>query len=531
MIIDSETPLKEFFDGYAFSNTDFIIDNDGMEAYRKEGKTFTPDADGCYVHGKWKSEDIFEIETDFRGFYFIYYYLSDNYWCVSNSFYDIVNYLNNKGLSFKLREHSLEQWRSSLNGALQLISNKTIFDEIGILSSDETIQIRSGYAKKENKNRSFIIKESYLDSLYKLVSLWLGRITTLLSDNTTLVDLNLSGGNDSRIMFGLINKAAEISGIDRSGIKINSNKDADRIDDYRIAQYIVERYGYKLHKNSTPFENIKINAYESYETWKKYVLGRYSPLHFPLQKRSNTVISLAGEGGGCFRPVYRGTTFQSTLSRYKKAFRSPDLFEEWRDEAVDAAKAALQKYPDSLCGHSNDMSVAHYREYRGRHHHSKNPHNSIAASFYGSKAFFETAYTAPDWYIDEYQILYDVMYTLDRDLPFIAYDKLTKGPSGLNVSHLANIPIKPDITIGKVYKSINHENNEKRAFHPNRLIVNEAQTALTNPVVKEVIGAEFIDVSKKKINAMIEKAPNKRYQSKGAFLHYIILVNSIADMI
>lgn len=533
MLLSSESELISFFIGSAFSGADYIIGKEGYNEFIKNNNTFEADADGNYARGIYDNESNFKIETDFRGFFPLFYYSDSGYWVISDSFTDIVKKVRQKK-TLVLREHSLWQWRNNSILSMQLSSDESVFEGIKILGSDEQILI-----SRESTKFSIIKKDraprhiSYSDAISNLIDVWVSRIKTLINSREFRLLADLSGGLDSRVVFSLIERATRDEDELKKYVELRSS--LSRPNDLKVAEYISELYNFSLNKRLTDFRNIPINEEESYKTWFRNNVGRYAPNILPVSHKSNHVITLGGVGGGAFRPAYgnfssdlSNNAFYNYLSRYKKFFNTNSKFKAWHEETYNAGVAACDRYWDTI----NTPPIAHGREYRNRHHYNKQHLNELGVCFLGSKLFYEVANSAPKQYLTEGQILYDIMFSLNNDLPFFAHETFDKRIKGGHVKLLSDYGAAISERVGVVYNSEVNLKSERKNCHPNHVLFSEAREILNKNKASALIGKTFKERALSKMDK-IEKSGriNKNLHTQGTFLHYIILCDFVESCV
>ncbi|WP_299948726.1 hypothetical protein [uncultured Microbulbifer sp.] len=85
-------PTEEKLWGYTFSGTHFVCN----ALLNPNSTPFEADSDGCYAHVRLKS-DCAVLETDYRGYFPVYFYQSGDKWAICSSFRQLVQIAKNRG--------------------------------------------------------------------------------------------------------------------------------------------------------------------------------------------------------------------------------------------------------------------------------------------------------------------------------------------------------------------------------------------------------------------------------------------------
>ncbi|MBQ6220511.1 MAG: hypothetical protein IJJ47_12325 [Methanosphaera sp.] len=321
--------------------------------------------DGTYVYINKTDDNIF-IHQDFNGCYGLYIYKNDKYFCISNSFLKLVNYLKHKvklSLNIKIA-------KSYLSSTLCTLSYKeTLINEIKLIPRNKYIKID---IKKETIDFSPIDYEENtldLDSpeameildkwFYKWINLF--RQIKLETDN---LSFDLTGGYDSRLNFALLLS----SKIDLNKIMIRSidNDLHTHAADFEIASEIANYYDFKLNnqenivKNPQYFQDIATSLNVSY-----YVkLGFHNQMHYQNAKNTNPTYRVTGAGGGMLRG------YEAADDEFYSQ-RSQNISGELTNSVEEVFKDNFKEYVKEYDISEDEFPYVNYRETRRTNHFGK----------------------------------------------------------------------------------------------------------------------------------------------------------------
>lgn len=516
-------PKKEYFFGYAFQGRDLIIDAAGYDDFIAAGHEFIPDSDGCYLHVRPLSRQEYLFQTDFHGYFPLFYYRHGKHWLVSPSFEVLAKAANQRGLPLTLRHHQLQAWRSPLALLQMPTSPRTPFDEICLLPYDQEIVAGpSGLSLRARKR--IAPTGGYGAALTQMISIWGDRILTI-TDGGMAICADLSGGLDSRAVFSVIHRTLQQSGrldlLDTGRVFVNS---ASRMaEDFKVAQSIAAKMGFPLNNPKHP-KYIRVPDAESFQTWRQYNLARYSPHLLPMATQASQIITFNGVGGEEHREFYDDTGvggFDGYLARVRKNFDDQRSFELWlADVHADIAN------PQPPYDQHMTAAIRHYRRHRGRHHTSKQPVNEFMAVILGSRAAYDCVSFLDGAAVSANQLLFDVMFNCHETLAQMPYDAADKSPTATNIANLTRLGALPAPVAGRVWSHrVDPSPTEGATFKGRNLPLREAvETALARPEVGAMLGPRLTSDARAQLDRM--NAENNLHHY-GHLLHYALLVETV----
>lgn len=548
---ESNFGFKTYFDGYAFFGVDLVIGNIGFQKLLREKGCCDSYEDGNYLLIEEVEENNYRLTRDHHGYYPIFYYSSDEYWCISNSIVYIVEQLKKKGISVSYNEANVEIWKCHWAFSLQLTSHNTFVNEIKVLPTGYDISILK---YESNSSMALIKRESnvdtinnYNDALKECLDIWKGRYLTIISNNNLALWNDLTGGLDSRCLFSfMVNSVHSTNMVKRSiqegRLKINSN--SQHLEDFKISKRLVSLFDLSLNdKINDAYKPNSVSAEKSYSAWKYFNIGRYSPIVFSLTDFNPKIIEIGGEGGEDNRNFYteKGDVKYSTLSeyiekRYKKIFSTNERYEEWLNQINDSCSKLAND--NSVL----DISILHYREFRSTCHTMKHSKRRLKLAPLGSKFFDKVCQLSEESDLKSGQVIYDSIYNNCNKLLYIPFDKLGKEMTDTNVLKLKSLESKNLTKPGKVYWSpeksipdfffdipIESTNNISRS--PLNILYNKALKSLnTNQdLISFYFGEHYIKLFHEKFESINFNNLDRNLHAKGSFLHALILIDFLKD--
>ena len=261
---------------------------------------------GSYIHIKKEKDKIHIVSDDISSLY-IFYYIDDSYYAISNSFYKLCEELKYNGKHISINKVFIEQYLQSALHVQSLFN--TLINEIHILPIFTDIELTKETCKfiKKDINMQSIDIDSKEGS--DIINNWINKWASIIYSFSTLnfpFQIDLSGGFDSRVIFSL----SKYSGIDLNGdnIKIYSKigKTKGLIqhlgDDYDIANKIANTLKFQLNKK---FKNgLSISKYsskEQYEILKNCYMGFHKEGYLSINFNNIPTIHLGGVNGEMIR--------------------------------------------------------------------------------------------------------------------------------------------------------------------------------------------------------------------------------------
>jgi len=496
-LFSSFTGLPDkFFDGYCFCGADYIFGQKGMEEYIKATDSDVPiGEDGCYFIIK-KSGDSHEIGVDYAGFKKIFYFYDGSTWCISNSIYDMAKHLRENGVNLSINQPQLYALKINLPIMLQINCFETVFNEIRLLPSFSALSIKDNnlYFRWRQPENS----PGYIDGLQYFLDMWIRRFKTLLEDQRININLELTGGIDSRISFSLFYKARErLGAFNRKGVSIRSWTNEYWKRDFEIAQKISNYYGFTLNKENSITKNYSMDTDYSYNSWKSHNLGVFMPIVFSDDHPNALNVTINGAGGEMLRPFYPlrnpdkfasgiiRSSCQGILAKTIKTFYPGHFFKKWKADFSSTIKF--------LKAFNNDLHpmIMHYREFRNRMHFGRMSESKVTVSPLSSK-FLDHLTMHPNK-VNNRQVFFDIMESMSPGLIRFDYDKNNKRPADKNLSDLSILNAGSDLPSGKVYAEDNCFDGEKLDKNErHEKLLNDYKSSKTNDVY-DLFGSKFME--------------------------------------
>lgn len=477
--------FDNFFQGYCFVGADYIFGDEGRQKYFDgKGIKINGGEDGCYVIAE-KINKSYLFSTDFSGNKKIFYYWTPDIWVVSNSIVLIVEHLKKNNISLLANYSQLAAigvHKGSFHN--QLYSVNTFVKGIKLLPVNSRLEISdNGYFIENIKRIRYF--HSYAEGLSVFISTWIARLVGLLN-NKINIESDLTGGADSRTVFALLKKAAELS-IDKQNVpKLRSGSTPTNTIDLEIATIISEIYDFPINKK----ESINSNSFSgktSFLSWKTLCLGIYHPIYFPTSGPQHNIIAFGGAGAENHRPFYKYNDIKSFVIA-----NASKISPKWLSYNVHAEiQAELNRMVNT--GTKIDPMILHYREYRNRMHSGRTPQYKVCFNPLGSQILEDVSEIAGKNRMQLSQINYDLMATLLPSILEIPFDNEAKAFSNIRKANLTRLKEWHQIDPGNVYLDSNFEKH-KREKTPTalELLNEEFHTAKNNQFVKDFFGTDFI---------------------------------------
>lgn len=250
---------NDVLEGIAYNEADLVLYTEGLEEYKKSGGLCSELQSGRFII-KYKNNEDTIIRSDEVGNELLFYYTSDDFWCISTSFLGLAMYLKNNG--YKLTASRLEMAKFFVNTSLyeQPYNENLPIKEISLLNAEDEIVINSEGLFKivTRKNRVENISKDFIENLNYFIESSRCLVENFV--NNFEVNLELSGGIDSRIVMGLVLPYKD---------KIPISSDRNKTNDYTIATKLSSIFDMKFSANSYKndgCDNIK-------EKWLLYKLS------------------------------------------------------------------------------------------------------------------------------------------------------------------------------------------------------------------------------------------------------------------
>lgn len=482
---NKENP-QNFFQGYCFIGADYIFADEGKQKfYDDKGVRIGGGEDGCYVIAE-NINGEFTFSSDFSGNKKVFYYWTPSLWIVSNSIFLIAEYLKKNKVILTVNYSQLAAIgvtnRSFFN---QLYSLNTFIENIKLLPTGSTLKLsKSGYAIEVlKKNDEF---KTYQEGLTCFIETWIARLSGLLK-NGIYVRSDLTGGADSRTVFSLLKRAAEISATPSNLPRLRSGDTLDNPRDLEIAKNIAQTYEFPINEKGTPIKN-KFSGLDSFLSWKLLCLGIYHPIYFPTFGPQGDLVVLGGAGAENHRHFYKYSNSDSFIDANACKIKPSWLVYNF----IADIESELKRM--SSLNTKIDPVILHYREYRNRLHSGRTPQYISSFNPLGSKILDCVSEVAGSDRLKAGQINYDLMATLLPSILDIPFDSQSKDFNETRRANLTSLSKWKSVKPGKAYIGTEKLNvSTEKTFSAFDLLNAEFQNAKENQFVKDFFGKEFIN--------------------------------------
>lgn len=291
----SDENLGDILEGVAYGSDGLVFYSSGLKEYAASGGDVESLRSGRFVV-KYKKDNYKIIRADKDGNELIFYYANDDFWCVSSSYLALIVYLKKNKIPVIVSKLELSK----------LFIQTSLFEQ----PYNDSFSVKG--VRLLGKNEKIIISDSLLSidrveddiepdglgvvqRVVKFVQTSRAIISNFVSNNS--VDLELSGGVDSRIVLGLVLPYKD---------EIYISSDKNRRNDYLIAEFIASLFGIKIRYNS----NRNYGVDNSKKKWGLYKLAnvgisRTNPgPNSGSGTRFSKLVRLNGAGGGSGKVFY-----------------------------------------------------------------------------------------------------------------------------------------------------------------------------------------------------------------------------------
>lgn len=431
--LDSTSSIENYFSGIAYSDKSIVLSLEGMLEYIQSNNQLLDLESGRYslVYSDFNRDSTL-IMTDPTGQDILYFYQEADYWAISNSFYKLIKELKNRNIKMEVYLPALyaTKIKHSLGG--QPLSNNTLIENIRIIPRDHVVNIKSNNVsieKRSYKSSPITTIQEYKRELNRVVT---SQISVLKSLVESLPEGNvrcdISGGMDSRVVFGICNYVESHS----NKIKYSSNPRLE--DDYFIAQKLALCYGVKLNNSAIGSYERSIKESEQYLLYKYGNAGVYNTIYKPNYSFTPRTLHIHGAGGESLRGQYQGSPRQ-IIGRLKNHFSS-----------IEQYNLVQQEFFNYFLENGLDINdpksmVYHSRSFRARFHFGRNWFRFLTNPLYTPLSDIRLERLADflsNLYDDPSIIFYDIYLLLDDLLAFLPFDGNEKN---LDIAKLQKVNI------------------------------------------------------------------------------------------
>lgn len=299
---DNYKSINSFINGWISFDNMYISSSKIIDLFFRMGGTIPTASEGRYIICENRKNKI-DIQTDPMGQDLLFYYISDNYWAISNSYYSLVNYLKRKNINISLSLAACCSFFLPGSYGNQLLSNSTLSNEIRILGIDKKLSIDKKSKKikitknKTEYNHVNANSKKGIEIINQWLSIWLSFIKTAI-DNNEVINIDISGGRDSRMVLALI----LASKVDLTKIRFISNPNA--AEDFKIASILANELKFQLNKEQRKTQFHHIPSEKKYDLWKAGSMGVYTPVYFPSKISITSDFHFHGGGGELYRHLF-----------------------------------------------------------------------------------------------------------------------------------------------------------------------------------------------------------------------------------
>lgn len=433
---DATTPALDAFSGIAFSNTAVVVGADGYLAYRAAGGDPLDLTDGrfsaCIRHGAHEClafADPFGLDS-------IFYYWADGWWALSNSFKLLIDRLSAAGRRLTLHRAGLAAFLFDHSFGQTLVSSRTAVAEVRVLPPGSALVLNATSLSLVPLAtlQPTLPQQDYPSLIRSFVRRGRDRIRALQAVFPHIT-VDLSGGIDSRLTFGL----AHTAGLPPGVLEVQSNP--AKPNDYTVASQICRAYGY------TPAPPRPRTPSLDPDTCLDLIdfgnLGVYSPVYLPTGTRPQPRLHIHGGAGEFYRRYYSAPSLDVLLARLRLKITDTATFQEIRADlhAECTAWAVDPASPEAL--------LHHYRNHRGRHHFGRNAFRSLSGivlSPLACRELLEASRLLPVENLLAGDMIRDLFAAIHPDLLSFPFDKPEKSylREGLSSSPLLSSPSGSD---------------------------------------------------------------------------------------
>lgn len=418
--VDSAMGHENYFSGIAYSKDSIVLSTDGLKEYCNDSKNVMSLQGGRYslmYKDILKNETV--ILTDPTGQDILFYYQNNKYWAVSNSLLFLVEKLQEKDEKLDIYLPGLLSFQIKHSLGEQPLSNNTLIEKIKILPRDRYILIENGefnLRKRTYELSPIADVTNYIDLL--ACALWdqisvINDLATQIHHESIRCDL--SGGMDSRLVFGMVYKSNVAE-----KVKYSSNKTLST--DYLIANSLLRHYDLQINNSTINMPENTIDASQRLTLYKYGNAGIYTKIYQASYSKVPKTLHIHGAGGESLRGQYVGSPKQ-IIGRLKKDFIDNSQYELVRKEFFDYFNENHLDIddPKSMLGHS--------RNFRARFHFGRNWYRFLTNPLFTPLCdirFENLSDFLQKKYNNSLPIFYDSYMILDRILAFFPFDENKK---------------------------------------------------------------------------------------------------------
>lgn len=217
------------------------------------------------------------IMTDNIGGELLFLYKQANCWCISTSLYQMAEYIKSIGMPLTVKKNDIALNFVQTSLFEQPLNTNPNFEEIRLVSQKQFVLVENQNISIKNKELGWVnttFKDfTFQQKLSYFIHYYRGIIRELLKHRP--IDIELSGGIDSRVLFALFK-----SNVINQEILVSTDK--NRVNDFSIVNMLSENYSFPLVSHDNPNKGRD-------DYLKKYLLFKYGNIGISrTHKRPNS---------------------------------------------------------------------------------------------------------------------------------------------------------------------------------------------------------------------------------------------------
>ena len=368
-IIDSNNleKIKSIMYGFSVSKKGILTNN----YYKKIEYSEDPEPQGVYIMIRKIGEEI-RISQDFCGSFGLYFYenKTSGYFALSNSYLLLEEYLIGKE-NFTLNKDFCNNL--VISDLCTPSIHETMINEIMQIPTNAFIVLN--IKKKGFKIYYIDYKEDSIplesEEGLKIIDKWVDKwsyIIRSLKKQTNNILSDLSGGFDSRVILAILLN----SGIDINKLLITSINDIRHVEDFKIANNVSMKYGFKLNNSKLDENGTKLSTKDSIFVSIYSKLGFHKELYLKTKFFSKPIFYFKGSGGEIIRGCDGYTIKQYIDNKFYIAKRIKNLTKELYNSSLRILNRSLSLLKQKKTYYNDYEILADlYLKGRARNHHCK----------------------------------------------------------------------------------------------------------------------------------------------------------------
>ena len=425
---DNFNSIKDSFYGYAF------VDNKLFINYYPHKSNLPVDSVGVFINIKREKNKIY-IQQDILGLYKLYIYEYNNYYAISNSFYNLYKYLVENNKFFSINKNYLYYYVCDETYSIQ----ETLINEISLVANNQIIEIdtKNNRISRENINllnsRIDINSPQGIEILDNWYYKWSNFIAYLIETKND-VWVSLSGGFDTRAVFSLfISNDIDLNKVTVYSIPGNLHTLSD---DYRIASKISTIYDFKLNNiNNKKYINISDKLSIELENYTRF--GSHCEVNFSSSYYINRRYFFGGSGGGNIKKLNNDLD-EFIKSRFNRnIFYSFDCIDSIKN-IINSSIQYIYKNYSNFIKNEHDVLSFLYLKTRNRIHNGSSIVKNLILNSFEFSPLMDPVLLKLNMFIEQnsdknliYSIIYDRYCNSIKDLEFDTNKSIDKNTSFL----------------------------------------------------------------------------------------------------